>query len=44
MFQRTNQRLIQQALYNIRMESRGDCGIFKYKYLLDQGIITEEEL
>ncbi|MEK4471601.1 hypothetical protein ABE201_17715 [Bacillus mycoides] len=44
MFQRTNQRLIQQALYNIRMESRGDDGILKYKDLLDRGIITEEEL
>lgn len=44
MFQRTNQKLIQQALYNIRMESRGADVILKYKELLDQGIITEEEL
>ncbi|SCB97565.1 Uncharacterized protein BCRIVMBC938_00918 [Bacillus wiedmannii] len=26
------------------MESRGADGILKYKELLDQGIITEEEL
>lgn len=44
MFQRTNQRLIQQTLYNTRMESRGADGILKYKELLDQGIITEEKV
>ena len=36
MLQQTNQRLIQQTLYNIRMESRGADGILKYKELLDQ--------
>ncbi|KLA32222.1 hypothetical protein B4077_0978 [Bacillus cereus] len=36
MFQRTNQKLIQQTLYNTRMESRGADGILKYKELLDQ--------
>lgn len=36
MFQRNNQRLIQQTLYNIRMESRGVDRILKYKVLLDQ--------
>ncbi|EEL83426.1 hypothetical protein bcere0028_8790 [Bacillus cereus AH1271] len=36
MFQRNNQRLIQQTLYNIRMESRGVDRILKYKELLDQ--------
>ena len=36
MLQQTNQRLIQQALYNIRMESRGADVILKYKELLDQ--------
>ncbi|MCR6867789.1 hypothetical protein P4380_27900 [Bacillus thuringiensis] len=43
MFQQTNQRLIQQVLYNIRMESRGADEVLKYKELLDQRIITEEE-
>ncbi|WP_179877140.1 hypothetical protein [Bacillus cereus] len=43
MFQRTNQRSIQQVLYNIRMESRGVDEVLKYKELLDQRIITEEE-
>lgn len=43
MFQRTNQRLIQQTLYNIRMENRGAEKILRYKELLDQGIITEEK-
>ncbi|MGN4556970.1 hypothetical protein ACTFP3_01410 [Bacillus cereus group sp. MYBK5-2] len=44
MFQRNNQSLIQQVLYNIRMESRGAEEILKYKELLDRRIITEEEL
>ncbi|EEL77760.1 MULTISPECIES: hypothetical protein [Bacillus cereus group] len=43
MFQRTNQRSIQQVLYNIRMESRGAEEILKYKELLDRRMITEEE-
>lgn len=38
MFQRNNQSLIQQVLYNIRMESRGAEEILKYKELLDRRI------
>lgn len=43
MFQQTNQRLIQQVLYNIRMEGHRADEILKYKELLYQRIITEEE-
>ncbi|MGR5874115.1 SHOCT domain-containing protein [Bacillus pacificus] len=34
---------MQQALYNIHTESHGADKILKYKELLDQGLITEEE-